>query len=160
MAPNHPHYKEKQWDSLKLWNSPKPYSPHCIMGKIDTWGTVSHCAIGGNRWTGIIPVHPTCFLSLLSIPSHLVLGKDRLGSYWGPIGYTLSLLSIVPYIMHIECIWQDVFGGLIHRFYHIRVYSNSIYIYHCKNRLVVLMTKRLHGLFHHSESHSHTSILV
>ena len=158
MAPNH----QQQWDSLKLWNSPKPYSPHCTMGKIDTWGTVSHCTSGGNRWTGIIPIHPICFLSLLSIPSRCTItGNGQTGIIPRcPIGYTFSLLSIIPYITHIEYIWQDAFGGLIHRFYHIRVYNNSIYIYHCKNRLVVLTTKWLHGLFHHGESHSYTSILV
>ena len=39
----------------------------------------------------------------------------------------------------------------------LRCYYNKSIYYHCENRLVVLTTK---GLFHHSESHSHTSILV
>ena len=103
--------KEKQWDSLKLWNSPKLYSPHCTMGKIDTWGTVSHCTSGGNRWTGIIPVHPLCFLSLLSIPSHCTItGNGQtgiiLGSHW------LHPLPTVHHTIHhayrkhlARCLW-------------------------------------------------------
>ena len=72
----------------------------------------------------------TPFVSCLYCPFHPtvpLLGMDRLRSYQGvplatPSPYCLSL----PYITH--SIWQDAFGGLIHPFYHITVYNNTIYI--------------------------------
>ena len=89
----------------------------------------SHCTITANGQTGIIPRHP--------------------------IGYTLSLLSIVlsPCAHSAGCLLYSLFIT-------IRCYHNKSIYYRCENRLVVLTTKWLHGLFQHSESHSHTSILV
>ena len=88
---------------------------------------VSHCTNGGNRWTGIIPNHPQLFLVSTVHPIPLYHYREWTTGIIPrcPIGYTLSLLSIIPYITH--SIWQDAFGGLIHPFYH-TVYNNTIYI--------------------------------
>ena len=94
---------------LKTLGTVPNYSPHCTMGKIDTWGTVSHCNNGGNRWTGIIPIHPHLFCCLYcpSHPTVPLLQMDRLGSYQGiPLA---SLCPHCPLYYHLAHIRQDAF---------------------------------------------------
>ena len=55
---------------------------------------VSHCTNGGNRWTGIIPIHPHLFCCVYcpSHPTVPLLQMDRLGSYQG-----IPLATLCPY---------------------------------------------------------------
>ena len=120
---------------------------------------VSHCTNGGNRWTGIIPIHPHLFCCLYcpSHPTVPLLQMDRLGSYQG-----IPLAPLCPYCQSYYHLARAHSAGCLLWFntYHIKCYYNKSIYYRCENRLVVLTTKWLHGLFHHSESHSHTSVLV
>ena len=86
---------------LKTLGTVPNYSPHCTMGKIDTWGTVSHCNNGGNRWTGIIPIHPHLFCRLYCPSHHTIRENGQTGIIPRcPIGYTLFLLYHTIYHPH------------------------------------------------------------
>ena len=119
-CPSHPTVPWDGMDRLELYQSvlfattcsyspSHPIAPWEGLGRLGLYQTVpfpttcpypwfipSHCTMGGDGQTGIIPKCPICYaLYLLSIPSHCTMGgtgQTRVVAKY-PICYHLSLLS-------------------------------------------------------------------